>query len=319
MNYERLYNIFIDYCRVTPPTQRIERRNKHDERLFQDHLYLEKHHIIPRHNGGRDTDENLVVLLPEEHYLAHLIRFKAYNDRNDFLAIRFMVNGYNNSERKLLIPKKVTSKIIGRFKQKIYYFRKKNTWHTDDGIQRISRARTGKVSVVDSITKEVIGSIDRNHPNIISGKWVHHTKGMLSAISIETGKTVRLTTSEYRNNKELYKPLLDTSGEANQNFSGFSDDDLINLYYEFCGKLISLGSSIIPSYSTSIRYHRSIGVYVPITYTKFRFNGNYDQCVRDMHDEMSKKYKLPLMKIRSNKDIKYINDLIRRLKLNDNN
>lgn len=38
----------------------------------------ECHHIIPRCMGGSDQISNLVYLLPEEHYLAHLLLAKAY-------------------------------------------------------------------------------------------------------------------------------------------------------------------------------------------------------------------------------------------------
>jgi hypothetical protein len=36
-----------------------------------DSIYYEKHHIIPRSLGGSDDDDNLVYLLPREHYVAH--------------------------------------------------------------------------------------------------------------------------------------------------------------------------------------------------------------------------------------------------------
>lgn len=38
---------------------------------------VEKHHIQPRSLGGSDSHENLVVLAPREHYIAHLLLCKA--------------------------------------------------------------------------------------------------------------------------------------------------------------------------------------------------------------------------------------------------
>lgn len=38
--------------------------------------YTEKHHIIPRSIGGKDSKENLVVLTAREHYIAHLLLTK---------------------------------------------------------------------------------------------------------------------------------------------------------------------------------------------------------------------------------------------------
>ena len=42
------------------------RKNKKDEAAYQ-----ELHHITPRCMGGKDDDENLIYLYPEEHYYAH--------------------------------------------------------------------------------------------------------------------------------------------------------------------------------------------------------------------------------------------------------
>lgn len=40
--------------------------------------YIEKHHIIPRCIGGRNTPKNIVDLTPEEHYVAHQLLVKMY-------------------------------------------------------------------------------------------------------------------------------------------------------------------------------------------------------------------------------------------------
>ena len=43
--------------------------------------YTEKHHIIPRSMGGKDTKENLVVLTAREHYIAHLLLTKCVENK----------------------------------------------------------------------------------------------------------------------------------------------------------------------------------------------------------------------------------------------
>lgn len=40
-------------------------------------VYTETHHIVPRCKGGSNSPENLVELTPREHYLAHLLLWKA--------------------------------------------------------------------------------------------------------------------------------------------------------------------------------------------------------------------------------------------------
>jgi hypothetical protein len=40
--------------------------------------YSEKHHIIPKCMGGDNSEDNLVILRPEEHYVAHQLLVKIY-------------------------------------------------------------------------------------------------------------------------------------------------------------------------------------------------------------------------------------------------
>lgn len=40
--------------------------------------YVEKHHIVPRCLGGKDEVDNIAILTPEEHFLAHQLLVKIY-------------------------------------------------------------------------------------------------------------------------------------------------------------------------------------------------------------------------------------------------
>ncbi len=51
--------------------------------------YTETHHIIPKCMGGSDDLYNLVVLTPEEHYVAHQLLVKIYPN---FGALAFAIN-----------------------------------------------------------------------------------------------------------------------------------------------------------------------------------------------------------------------------------
>jgi hypothetical protein len=42
------------------------------------YIYYERHHIIPKCMGGDNSKTNLVLLTPEEHYLAHLLLVRIY-------------------------------------------------------------------------------------------------------------------------------------------------------------------------------------------------------------------------------------------------
>lgn len=58
MDYQRIYGEFI--------ASRRERQYKADE-------YTECHHIVPRCLGGGDEADNLIRLVPDDHFFAHLL------------------------------------------------------------------------------------------------------------------------------------------------------------------------------------------------------------------------------------------------------
>lgn len=69
MNYQKIYNDLIE---------------KRKEFPYIDG-YSEKHHILPRCLGGSDDKDNLVQLSAKEHYIAHLLLCKIYeNDKSKF-------------------------------------------------------------------------------------------------------------------------------------------------------------------------------------------------------------------------------------------
>ena len=50
-----------------------------------------RHHIIPRYQGGTDAPENLVLLHPIDHAIAHLVRFKLYGNVRDAWAANWLL------------------------------------------------------------------------------------------------------------------------------------------------------------------------------------------------------------------------------------
>jgi hypothetical protein len=49
-----------------------------------------KHHIVPRYRGGSDAPENLVLLHPIDHAIAHLVRYKIYGNVRDLWASNWL-------------------------------------------------------------------------------------------------------------------------------------------------------------------------------------------------------------------------------------
>jgi len=79
MNYSEHYNRLIDRAKV---------------RTILPDTYIEIHHIVPKCMGGNDDSDNLVKLLPEEHFVAHQLLVKIYptNPKLVFAAKMMSVN-----------------------------------------------------------------------------------------------------------------------------------------------------------------------------------------------------------------------------------
>ena len=45
-----------------------------------------KHHIVPKHMGGKNNPENIISLTPEEHAKAHQELYEKYGKIEDYLA-----------------------------------------------------------------------------------------------------------------------------------------------------------------------------------------------------------------------------------------
>ena len=45
-----------------------------------------KHHIIPKHMGGKDDESNIIELTVEEHCEAHKLLYEQHNRWQDFIA-----------------------------------------------------------------------------------------------------------------------------------------------------------------------------------------------------------------------------------------
>lgn len=83
MNYKKIYESLIQ---------------KAKNRITNGQTYYERHHIIPKCMNGTDNKDNLVHLLPEEHYIAHLLLVKIYPKNNKLVyAANMMANRNNKS------------------------------------------------------------------------------------------------------------------------------------------------------------------------------------------------------------------------------
>jgi hypothetical protein len=79
--------------------QQLVNSRKFRERIID--TYYERHHIMPKSLGGANCSENLVYLLPREHFIAHLLLAKIYDGHEKYgakmaHAVNLMLRGHKN-------------------------------------------------------------------------------------------------------------------------------------------------------------------------------------------------------------------------------
>ena len=80
MNYLKIYNEIIENAK---------RRDKLN-------CYMERHHIVPKSEGGTDVNDNLVYLTPKEHFIVHKLLYKIEpTNYNRMLSFLMMSNRFD--------------------------------------------------------------------------------------------------------------------------------------------------------------------------------------------------------------------------------
>lgn len=87
MNYQSVYNQLIQKRKDHPATR-------------EEYGYVERHHIIPRSEGGTNDSSNLINLTAREHYVAHLLLTKIYDDAKMLYAYVMMSKCRSCSKNK---------------------------------------------------------------------------------------------------------------------------------------------------------------------------------------------------------------------------
>ena len=241
MNYKKIYNCFVEHFKNTNAKQRLATRDKNDKRLASMTIYTENHHIIPKSLGGKDEEDNLINLLPEEHLFMHKLRFKAFNNREDMLAVRLMLNGFSNTannNKELAVCERLTKQIKKDYawiKQNSFNFRKEHGWQTEEGRRKISESRKGTFPAKDKITGEIIGSVHKDHPNIKNGIWVHHSTGKVPVTRKSDSKKLYIDSDEYQKNKTLYVYRGPSAkGKNNPRWKNIETEKIFEDYKIFC-------------------------------------------------------------------------------------
>lgn len=126
MNYEKVYQQLVDHAK--------------SRKLSRKDCYIEQHHIIPHSEGGTNDKSNLVNLTAREHYIAHLLLAKIYDDALMHAAVTFMqTNRHKN--RTFKFNSHLYAKMRIAFGNKI-----RGRHHTEETKKKISAACKGRPS-----------------------------------------------------------------------------------------------------------------------------------------------------------------------------
>jgi hypothetical protein len=199
--------MFMDYKRIY---KSIIQNSWDKNRIKTDREYFESHHIIPEfmfinskrsrkpgHLPGNPNDkDNLVLLTPREHFLCHVLLYKIYKGSTYEYKVGSALQFF-------------FTKVINKHPRTQNNFIKNSEWYEKCrlmGLQSISKARKGTMPAIDAITRESVGSVSIIDPKVLSGEWVHHSKGRVLSPDERKGKAAK--------------------GIRNRSYSGVTDDEL---------------------------------------------------------------------------------------------
>lgn len=167
--------------------------------------YKEKHHILPRCLGGKDTKTNLVKLTAREHFIVHMLlcKFTKGQARIKMLYAFNFMSVVRNKNRDYKINSKIAQKL------RLEFFSNKPK-HTSESKLKMSRSRLGmklsketrkKVGLAQIGNKKALGlkhSEETKNRIRNANKGNKHTLGMICIN--KNGKTIMIQ----KDQKEKY-------------------------------------------------------------------------------------------------------------------
>ena len=164
MDYQKIYSQIID-----------DRK----QRKLEADVYYENHHIIPKCLGGTNQKSNLVKLTAREHYIAHLLMYKAAKDENTKIRMAYALNAFKYlscdkrqiNSRQYEVIKKEFSKMmsIKMSGENNPFYGKKHTSELIEKLRTINSVplseRIGEEKALESSQKKSKAMKGRTPPN----------------------------------------------------------------------------------------------------------------------------------------------------------
>ena len=129
MNYKKHYDILITRIR---------------NRILEG--YVEKHHIIPKCLGGSDDPDNIAILTPEEHFLAHQLLVKMYPNSPPLASAAVIMTTHHTNVR-------ANNKLFGWLRRRASDARKQ--WLNENGHPKGFLGKKHHIGDIEKITKGI--------------------------------------------------------------------------------------------------------------------------------------------------------------------
>lgn len=97
--------------------------------------YGEHHHIIPHAEGGSDDASNKVNLTAREHYIAHLLLAKIYNDYAMYSALTYMQCKSSSHQRDFKFNSRLYEKMRIEFAKKVSKSKKGRHYYNNGEVE----------------------------------------------------------------------------------------------------------------------------------------------------------------------------------------
>lgn len=113
-----------------------------ENRIKNTKIYYEKHHIIPKHMGGDNSKNNLVLLTFREHVLAHYLLWRIYKKAGDKLM--WLIRSKQTEEAQRLRSKLATESLRKSGMNKTRWIGNKNPMKNPEKVQQAINTKKEK-------------------------------------------------------------------------------------------------------------------------------------------------------------------------------
>jgi hypothetical protein len=176
--------------------------------------YIERHHVIPKCLGGSNARENIAILTPEEHYVAHQLLVKLYPGNMKILwAASSMTNATKRMPRRNKLygwirrrlakaPRTFSEAGLEKLRQvgRLRIGEKAATWgmkHSEETKRKMSVASKGKPKSAEHRAALAAAKLGKQRgPQ--SADWINKRVAKAALTKSRNGRPGHLDSPEYR-------------------------------------------------------------------------------------------------------------------------